>query len=894
MSLNPGDRLGVYEVTGELGAGGMGIVLRARDTKLDREVALKVLPEAFTSDPDRLARFEREAKVLASLNHPNIGTIYGLEEADGVKALVLELVEGPTLADRIAHGPIPLDEALPIATQIGEALEAAHEQGVIHRDLKPANIKVREDGTVKVLDFGLAKAFQTEANDPNMSMSPTMSLTAAATQMGMIIGTAAYMAPEQAKGRPVDKRADVWAFGAVLFEMLTGGKAFPGDDVSDTLATVLKFEPDWTRLPDDAPAGVRRLLRRCLAKDPKLRLREVGSGLVELHEAEHAEFEPVQAVMGATPALRAWPLPVAIVALAMAVAGGLAVWALTPAPLRPVSRFVASTSPDGPFTAQTAWQELAISPDGSRIVYVAGSASNRTLYVRPIDALDGTPNLGGLNGSDTPFFSPDGAWLGFATGSDTSWKKVSILGGPPVTLWDSPTPPAGGSWGPDDMIIVAQSEPGTGLYLGSASPGEPEMITTPDATQGETNHWWPEILPGGRAVLFTIVKGARDQDREIAVLNLETGEQRALVPGGSNPRYASTGHIVYGAENTLRAVPFDLARLEVTGDPVPVLDNLIMKRRGAVSFALSSTGSLVYATGGGGDAASIRSLVWVDRDGTTERVPAEPRNYLAFSLSPDGTRVAARVTDDLWIYDLTRDTSSRLTFDPGSEFAPTWTPDGGRVAFGLANGPLSWKSADGTGVVEAIGDVASQVPQAFTPDGSTVVFEFRTGDSDLGALSLGGDRTTTVLLDTAAAERNAALSPDGRWLAYDSDESGQPEVYVRPFPDVDAGRWQISTGGGQWPVWSPAANELFYRGATGVEAATFDTDPTFDPGTITRLFEWEFIGFTTRRMAVSPDGQRFLLLQNESGQTETGDMPPPQVIVVENWFTELERLVPPN
>ena len=902
MPLSTGYRLGSYEVTAKIGEGGMGEVYQARDTKLDRNVALKVLPEAFTSDPDRLARFQREARVLASLNHPNIGGIHGLEDSSDITALVLELIEGPTLADRIKQGPIPIDDVLPIARQIAEALEAAHDQGVVHRDLKPANIKVREDGTVKVLDFGLAKALQPEAAaDPGLSMSPTMSLTAAATQMGMVIGTAAYMSPEQAKGKVVDKRADVWAFGAVLFEMLTGQRAFPGDDVSDTLATVLKFEPDWDCLPPDTPVGIRRLLRRCLAKDPTRRLREAGSGIVEIDEAENAP-EPETAARASATGPLSWrrPLPVGTLAVAMAVIGGLVAWSLTPTPPAPVSRFVASTSPDGPFTAGTPWAELAISPDGRRVVYVSGPTSDRRLYVRPLDALDGTPNLGGLISSDNPFFSPDGAWLGFATGSDTSWKKVSILGGPPVTLWDSTTPPAGASWGPDDTIIFAQAAPGTGLYRGPAGGGEPEMITTPDETRGETNHWWPEILPGGRAVLFTIVQGTRDEDREVAVLNLETGETTVLVPGGSHPRYAATGHIVYGAEHTLRAVPFDLGRLEVTGDPVPVVEDVVMKSTGAVSFALSPTGTLVYATGGTDATGLRRLLAMVDRDGTAQPLAAEPQGYEEFSVSPDGTKVAVRVNnledDDVWVYHLTRDTLTRLTFDPADEIFPTWTPDGTRVAFGGATLPLSWKAADGTGEVETLAEGTAQYPQAFTPDGGTLVFEKRGGGNvvDQVAMSLDGSGATTPLLETEFSERNGALSPDGRWLAYDSNESGRIDVYVVPFPEVDDGRWQISTDGGRWPVWSPTSNELFYRGPTGLMAATFDTDPTFTPRGVTQLFEWEWVGRLNRRMAVMPDGQQFLLLQDESGQGRSGqqDADPPQVIVVENWFSELERLVP--
>ena len=531
-------------------------------------------------------------------------------------------------------------------------------------------------------------------------------------------------------------------------------------------------------------------------------------------------------------------------------------------------------------------------------MYVTGTTRAVELYVRPVDLLDGTANLGGgVDISGTPFFSPDGAWVGFSTFGH--WKKVSILGGPPITLWAGTSGSRGASWGPDGAIIFAQQASGTGLFRGSASGGEPEVLTTPDAGAGEMAHWWPEFLPGGDAVLFTIVKGISDQDREIAVLDLETHETTVLIPGGSSPRYASTGHIIFGAENTLRAVPFNLRRLEVTGDPVPIVEGVMMKSTGAVNFALSSTGSLVYASAGSRFSATS-SLVWVDRDGNEEPVAAEPRDYNEFSLSPEGTRVALRVREtgstDVWLYDLTRNTSTRLTFDPAAELFPAWTPDGARVAFGSTGAPMSFKAADGTGDVEPLGERDNQYPQAFTPDGTAVVFEQRGAGMDLGMLSLDGKRTSTMLLDSEFTERNAALSRDGRWLAYQSDESGRFEIYVRPFPDVNAGRWQISTDGGEWPLWSPDGDELFYRGPSGLMAQTFETDPTFTPGTLTQLFAWEFVGPQNRRMAVSPDGTRFLLFKNALPETDDGEdaAPEPQIILVENWFEELKARVPVN
>ena len=561
----------------------MGQVYQATDTKLNREVALKVLPEAFASDPDRLARFQREAQVLASLNHPNIAAIHGLEEADGVRALVLELVEGPTLADRIKQGPIPLDEALPIAKQIAEALEAAHEQGVIHRDLKPANVKVKDDGIVKVLDFGLAKALDpSPTGDP--SQSPT--LTAAATQMGVIMGTAAYMSPEQARGKTVDKRTDIWAFGVVLYEMLTGVRPFQGDDVSLTLASVMKSDVDAKTLPPDLPEKLRTVLRRCLEKDPSQRIRDIG----DVRLAMEGAFETVVSVPSAEsaatqPSRQRQALPW-VAGLTLAIITGLAVWSLTrPVEVsRRVERFDISPTPPTTLGLATAHHDLAITPDGTRVVYTGSGGNPFQLYVRVLGELTATPLQGLDDRVVGPFISPDSAWVGFADQRDGTLKKVSILGGPPVTICSLPGTVRGATWGPDDTIIFGTGE-ASGLWRVSASSGEPEQLTTLDAQRGGINHRWPHILPGGRAVLFTIWGGGIDNSR-IAVLNLDTGEQRVLVPGGSYPRYSPTGHLVYGVSGTLRAVAFDLDRLEVTDpNPVPVLADVVTKSgSGAADF----------------------------------------------------------------------------------------------------------------------------------------------------------------------------------------------------------------------------------------------------------------------------------------------------------------------
>ena len=638
MSLQPGDSLGPYTVTAKIGEGGMGEVYRARDTKLDRDVALKVLPEAFTQDPDRLARFEREAKVLASLNHPNIAAIYGLEEADDTRALVLELVEGPTLADRIKRGPIPLDEALPIAKQIAEALEAAHEAGVIHRDLKPANIKVREDGTVKVLDFGLAKALDpTSEGDP--SQSPT--LTAAATQMGVIMGTAAYMSPEQARGSVVDRRADIWAFGVVLYEMLTGRRPFEGSDVSEVMAGVIKSEPEWDALPEDLPLGLNGYLRRCLHKEPKQRLQAVG----DMRLAMEGAFESPRSSSSIGRAIRPADSPrfrwlMIGISGVLAAVTGLTVWTLKPSPQSPVNlmRFAIATSESAALRISPNTPDLAFSPNGTNVIYsgpgVGGTGSQ--LFLRPLDQVTGVP-LRGTEGAISPFISPDGQWVGFATGSGTTVRKVPIFGGPPETVATLPVALRGASWGQDDQIIMGTTT--GGLFLVSGQGGQPEALTTPDS--GE-NHRWPYALPDHNAVVFMI--GNNLAGGQLAALALETRQVTPLGLAGTSPYFDSTGHLVYtAADGSVRAAPFDPDRLVITGDPVQLIDGVVAKTSGAANLSISRNGRLVYVAAVAG--GPQRTLVWVDRDGSEERLAAPPRAYNYPRISPDDSQIALDIRD---------------------------------------------------------------------------------------------------------------------------------------------------------------------------------------------------------------------------------------------------------
>ena len=604
------ERIGSYDVTALIGEGGMGQVYQATDTKLNRQVALKILPEAFASDPDRLARFQREAEVLASLNHPNIAAIHGLEDSEGTKALVLELVEGPTLADRIGQGPIPIDEALPIAKQIAEALEAAHEAGVIHRDLKPANIKVRNDGTVKVLDFGLAKALDTTPEgDP--SLSPT--LTAAATQMGVIMGTAAYMSPEQAKGKTVDKRGDVWAFGAVLYEMLTGQRAFAGSDVSEVLASVLAREPDWTLLPRPVSPILGTFLRRCLDKDPKQRIGDVQDIRLALEGAFETTTVSTSEAAHPQPAMWRQALPW-VAGFVLAVITGVVVWSvMRPEPPR-VVRFTVAHN-EVLHIAQEA-RDVVISPNGEYVAYLTGDVGfgGERLHVRPLDQL-GPETLVVEGELNQPFFSPDSQSVGFLDGNlgSNALKRVAVRGGPVSTVSDQPGPLRGASWGANDTIIFGTLDRSSGLWQVAALGGEPRLLTTPDAEKRETDHLWPEILPGGEAVLFTILADSIEES-QIAVLSLDTLEYEVVLPGGAFPQYSPTGHLLYSAQGNLWAVGFDVDRLETVGAPVPVQEGVLTKPEGGANFSVSADGTLVYVSGevGGG---LQRSLVWVDREG---------------------------------------------------------------------------------------------------------------------------------------------------------------------------------------------------------------------------------------------------------------------------------------
>ena len=898
MTLSPGSRLGVYEVSAKIGEGGMGEVYRARDTALDRDVALKVLPEAFTQDPERLARFEREAKLLASLNHTNIASIYGLEEAHGTKALVLELVNGPTLADRIEQGPLPLDEALPIARQITEALEAAHEAGVIHRDLKPANVKVRDDGTVKVLDFGLAKALDTTP-EGNPDQSPT--LTAAATQMGMILGTAAYMSPEQARGKPVDRRADIWAFGCVLYEMLTGQRPYHGEDISLTLSKVLQSEPDWHALPDAVPPGLRLYLQRCLRKDPRERIRDIGDirlaldgvvngqadGAFEMPRPEGEVSVPPGRTAGGWRQTVPWGLA-AVLALTVA---GLSWSQLGRAPATPAAttRFAISAPPGAQLTAQ----RPVVSPDGSSVLLITTEGVTTQLYLRRLDEAEAV-RLPGTDGAGHPAFSADGQWIYFSDFNTDTLNRISVEGGAPQRLTDAGF--GGSTSGPDDTVLYTRSY-SEGLWQISADGGSPTQLTTPDPSRAELGHWWPQLLPDQETVLFTSFSTPIERSR-LMTYSLRTGQQTEILAEGYYGRYTPTGHLLFGRGASVLAVPFDTGRLQTSGPAVPVLDDVNLTFfDGQAGFTVSDNGTLVFARAS--EVNGHNRLAWRDRAGATTRTDSAIAGLLAARLSPDGRRVALVIEDeglDIWVQDLEQGGRTKVTFGAASEFAPIWRPDGNGLVY-LVEEPqfhLYTQLLNDTGGERLLhGGPYDSIPTSITPDG-WVLFAHHTQDTgvDIWMVPLDGSQPARAVLETRFAERAATLSPDGRWLAYQSNESGRDEVYVRSFPEL-AGPYPVSRDGGTSPLWSRNGQELFYRRGDALITVPVSMEEEFSVGPLTQQ--------TVRRDVSGGVGDSIVETLNLFDETPDGEFfvvergpaaPPLRAHVVLNWFNELEALVP--
>ena len=782
MALTAGTRLGPYEIVSALGAGGMGEVFRARDTRLNRDVAIKVLPDSFANDAERLARFTREAQTLAALNHPNIAHIHGLEESNGIRALVMELVEGQDLSQHIADGPIPIDELLPIASQIAQALEAAHANGIIHRDLKPANIKVRPDGAVKVLDFGLAKLAAPTATGIAATAGPSQSLTAA----GFILGTAAYMSPEQAKGQPADKRSDAWAYGCVLYEMLTGRRAFEGEVVSETLARVIEREPDFSKLPSRTPPSIVRLLRRALVKDPRMRLPDLAVARIEIQEAlsGSATFSaPVPQASNAR-----WSAAVPWVVAALLAATLMAVQLRNVAPVSPSGAVARLEMSLGVELYANYPPGATLSRDGTRMAFIGVAGGLRQLYVRRLDEFEAVP-LRGTENATMGFFSPDGSTVGFIS-ADRLLKRVSLADGLVVTLARDADYSAGAVWGADDRITFGRADT---IWQVSGSGGEPTQLTTLDDGKGEIFHAWPTLMPGGKTVLFASVTGSSRDATHIEAMSLADGKRSVIVESGTFPLYAPSGHLIFFRDGALIAAPFDADRLAVTGPSVRVIDNVAVDASAGVPLvALSENGSLLYSP------RETSRIVWVSRQGVEQPISDAPRRYTHPRLAPNGRGIVVQADGDLWIQDTARPTLTRLTSQAtagnGSQIV---TPDGKRVVFRSRTG-MRWIDIDGGGQSYAIAGSTSvaDIPNSVSPDGKTLAFIRQTSDTsgDIYVLDLHGEAKPRAVLSTPAYEGGAQFSPDGRWIACASDESGQMQVYLRPYPGPDQKKRSVHTG----------------------------------------------------------------------------------------------------
>ena len=901
----------------------MGEVYRARDLKLGRSVAIKVLPETVATYPDRIARFEREAKVLASLNHPHIAALFGMEESAGRHFLVMELVEGETLAERIAspdapgQGHLRVEDALKIALQLAGALEAAHESGIIHRDLKPANIMITPDAVVKVLDFGLAKAIEGDRSRQDPSGSPTISF--AGTREGVILGTAAYMSPEQARGKPVDRRTDIWAFGCVMYEMLTGRLAFSGETASDAVAAILSRDPDWLALPAETPESLRRLLRRSLEKDPKRRVHDIADARIELEEtlfqsAESARLTSTDrpALMGTKGARARTRVRLAWISATLSVAAIVASVALGRFGLfgRPVDTRVfrsAIVLPEGtqiPGDLSSAnlspAGRFALSPDGRRLAFVArrGGTGQPLLWVRPLNAV-AAQSLAGTEGATYPFWSPDSRFVAFLARGKL--KKIDVAGGEPITLCDASLG-ATGAWNRDDVIVFTPKG-GAPLHRVSASGGTPSPVTTFDAASGDTQHWFPFFLPDGRHFLYSTLgskKAGATDPRGVYVGSLDPNEASTLLlRDGSHAKYAE-GYLLYMRGSTLMARPFDVNRRELHGEAERLAEQLQMTSGSvtgaAAAFTVAETGVLAYQTG----SSVVRSqLVWFDRAGKQIGPLGDQADYSDVELSPDGQRAIVSILDpaeatrDLWLYDVKRSLRTRFTFDSANEFEPIWSPDGDRIAFARSKQSvdLYQKPSSGAGGEEALLEGGlGKFPSDWSPDGRSIMYiagGAAIARSDLLVLPLFGNKKPFPFLESSFAETRGRFSPDGRWIAYASNESGQLEIYVTRFPEPGERR-RVSTAGGLWPRWRRDGKEIVYLASNNsLTAATVNGEgANFEVGAVRTLFAVRprpMVTLGDYPYDVSADGQRFLV------NTLVDETASAAITLVLNWTSELKK-----
>jgi serine/threonine-protein kinase len=923
MAFAAGTRLGVYEINGSLGAGGMGEVYRARDTKLGREVAIKTLPSALANDRDRLARFEREAKLLAALNHAHIAAVYGLDAHEGTHYLAMELVEGETLEKKLKGGALPVEDALRLALQIAEALEAAHSKGVVHRDLKPANIMLTRDGQAKVLDFGLAKAFSGVAGEASPAHSPALSL--AMTQAGLVLGTAGYMSPEQASGQGTDQRGDVWAFGVVLYEMLTGLPVFKGESVPHVLADVLKTEPDWSRLPRNLHPRIRQLLERCLTKRPRSRLHSIADARIEIEAVLSDPRGVTPAAAHDATARKSSSLPsLAATAVVAAALAGAAGWLLRPVPVtepKTVVRFSVPLPAALAFPADSV-PIIAVSPDGRRIAYSAGGQ----ILIRNIGESEARPVQGTLEsgpGALTPVFSPDGQWLAYvhvySSLGPYSVKRVPISGGAPLPIHEATDPPNfphGLSWPTADTIVFANAD---GIVRVPANGGATERLI---ARRQDERLFSPQVLPDGAGVLFTRAPGNPGttlggiEDAQVVVQSIGGDDRTVALERGSAARYLPSGHLVYAQGTALFAIPFDPTARTVRGGPVPMVEGLRRSGNGfsdTAYFAVSEAGTLVTVpanTNTDSGARIQRTLTWVDRDGREDPLPARPDNYSMARLSPDGTKVALVLGMALtsgnplaiWIYDLRTENLSLLTADPAGDDGPVWSTDSSRIFFRSPrdSGAVSVFAIDvETGETDLLAppspDFPFVMPWTISPDDRTLgLVNLVAGDLDVATLSLAdGGALTELLHEEGLAENEPSFSPNGAWIAYhEGSADGTAEISIRPFPGVS--RTRIPVGRGSSPVFARDGSELFFFDGEGFSAAPVTYDPMLRVGATTRLFETAgyFLSAPGRAWDVDPSGERFLMIREAVTDAPDGEQPTARVDVVINWLEELESRVP--